>query len=428
MKIILAIVIFSLIILFHELGHFLLAKKNGITVTEFSLGMGPRLFSIEKGGTKYSVKIFPLGGSCMMLGEDTEEEELPGCFHAASVWGKISVIVAGPIFNFLLAFVLAVVIVGVIGYNPALVLQVEEGSAVEQAGLQEGDLITEFNGYSIDLGKDLYVYTYINGLQEDRVTLKYKRDGKEYEISYLPDTDSRYLLGFNRTDVNSLQVESLIPGMPMEEVGMQPGDVITGINGITLADGNAYQDYLQEHPLDNTPVEILYERDGVEYETVITPEEYKTLRMGFSYNIGNVKTHGLNILKYGAVEVKYMIRTTLLSLKQLFTGKLDMSELSGPVGVVDAIGDTYEKSRKEGALMVWMNMLNMAVMLSANLGIMNLLPFPALDGGRLIFLIIEAIRRKPTNRQIEGMVHFVGFVLLMLLMVLVLYQDVMKLF
>lgn len=150
--------------------------------------------------------------------------------------------------------------------------------------------------------------------------------------------------------------------------------------------------------------------------------------MGFSYNIGNVKTHGLNILKYGAVEVKYMIRTTLLSLKQLFTGKLDMSELSGPVGVVDAIGDTYEKSRKEGALMVWMNMLNMAVMLSANLGIMNLLPFPALDGGRLIFLIIEAIRRKPTNRQIEGMVHFVGFVLLMLLMVLVLYQDVMKLF
>lgn len=427
MKIILAVLIFSLIILFHELGHFLLAKKNGITVTEFSLGMGPRLFSVEKGGTRYSLKVFPLGGSCAMLGEDTEEEELPGSFNSASVFGRIAVVAAGPIFNFILAFVLATVIVGVVGYNPALVLSVEEESPAGKAGLREGDTITEFNGCTIDLGKDLYVYIYMNGLNEEPVTLKYRRDGKEYEISYVPDADRRYLLGFNRTDANSLQVESLIPGMPLEQAGVQKGDVLTGINGVELSDGEAYERYIQEHPLDGTPVEIVYRRDGLEYEAVIIPEEYRTPKMGFSYNIGNVKTKGLPVLKYGALEVKYMIRTTIISLKELFIGNLAVSDLSGPVGVVDAIGDAYEQSKEEGTLIVWMNMLNMAVMLSANLGIMNLLPFPALDGGRLVFLLIEAVRRKPANRKIEGMVHFAGFMLLMALMVFVMYQDVRKL-
>ena len=134
------------------------------------------------------------------------------------------------------------------------------------------------------------------------------------------------------------------------------------------------------------------------------------------------------MLKYGTLEVKYMIRTTLLSLKQLVTGGLGFKDLSGPVGVVDAIGNTYEESKSEGALMLWMNMLNMAVLLSANLGVMNLLPLPALDGGRLVFLIVEAIRRKPINREVEGMVHFAGLMLLMALMVVVMYNDILKIF
>ena len=105
-----------------------------------------------------------------------------------------------------------------------------------------------------------------------------------------------------------------------------------------------------------------------------------------------------------------------------------MKDLSGPVGVVDAIGDTYEQSKSEGTLMIWMNMLNMAVLLSANLGVMNLLPLPALDGGRLVFLVAEAIRRKPVNRQVEGMIHFAGLMLLMALMVVVMYNDILKIF
>ena len=193
-------------------------------------------------------------------------------------------------------------------------------------------------------------------------------------------------------------------------------------------DGAAYEKYLEKHPLSDQPVTITYERNGLEYEVEITPREYRTPVTGFGYNTYSEKTSGFNVLKYGAVEVKYMIRTTILSLKELVSGHLGMKDLSGPVGVVDAIGDTYEQSRNEGTLMIWMNMLNMAVLLSANLGVMNLLPIPALDGGRLVFLLAEAIRRKPVNRQIEGMVHFAGLMLLMALMVVVMYNDILKIF
>ena len=429
MKILIAIIIFSAIILFHEFGHFLFAKLNGISVTEFSLGMGPRLWSFQKGETRYSLKLLPLGGSCAMVGEDTDEEDIPGSFNSAPVWGRISVVAAGPIFNFILAFVLAVIIVGFVGYDPAEILEVDKTSAAAGAGIQTGDVITEYNGYHVDLAKDLYVYMYLNELKEgDTVSLKVLRDGKTESITYIPDVSVRYLLGFNRSDASSMTVQSLIDGMPLQEAGLQPGDTITAINGVEISDGGAYDAYLAEHPLSDEPVEITYDRDGLDYTATITPKEYRTPQLGFSYNLGYTKTSGLQVFKYGALEIKYMIRTTLLSLKELVTGQLGFQNLSGPVGVVDAIGTTYEESKSEGALMLWMNMLNMAVLLSANLGVMNLLPLPALDGGRLVFLVIEAIRRKPINREIEGKIHFAGLMALMVLMVVVMYNDILKIF
>lgn len=427
MKILIAILIFSVVILIHELGHFLLAKKNGIVVTEFSLGMGPRLISTVKNGTRYSVKAFPLGGSCAMLGEDMQDER-PGTFHSASVWGRISVVAAGPLFNFFLAFIVAVIIVAGVGYDPAEIQEVTTDSAAEKAGLQEGDIITEYNGYHIDLARDLYVYTFLNDLTEEEVTIQVDRDGEKHEIVFKPDVNIRYLLGFNRASAETLEVASLIEGMPLEKAGVKPGDVITSINGVELPDGEAYQKYIEKHPLTNEKTQITYMRDGLTYEAEIIPEEYRTPQLGFSYNLGYQKVEGLSVLKYSMLEVKYLVRTTVLSLKELLSGSLGVSDLSGPVGVVDAIGDTYEQSKSEGAWMVWMNMLNMVVLLSANLGVMNLLPLPALDGGRLVFLILEAIRRKPVNREVEGMIHFAGLMLLMAMMVVVMYNDILKIF
>lgn len=163
MKILIAAIVFSVIVLFHELGHFLLAKKNGITVIEFSLGMGPRLLSTERGGTRYSLKLFPIGGSCMMAGED-DDDTSEGSFNNASVWARISVVAAGPVFNFILAFVFAMIITSVMGYDPPKVLQVTEGSPAWEAGLREGDVITEFQGKNIVIGRDLDSYMTLHGL------------------------------------------------------------------------------------------------------------------------------------------------------------------------------------------------------------------------------------------------------------------------
>lgn len=427
MKIIIAVIIFSAIILFHELGHFLLAKKNHVTVTEFSLGMGPRLLSTVRGETRYSLKLLPIGGSCMMLGED-EDKDIPGSFNAASPWARMAIIAAGPVFNFIMAFLLAVIIVGCIGYVPAEVMDVEENSPAAEAGLREGDIITEFDGYQVDIGNDIYTYTALNELEQKPTTIEFERDGEIHSITYTPDVLTRYLLGFNRVSTDSMEVGSLIEGMPLEESGIQQGDVITEINGVAVPDGEAYNQYIEEHPLGDEPVKLTYVRHGKTFETTVTPKQYDSVKMGFSYNLGCVKTSGLNVIKYAAVEVKYWIRTTVHSIAMLVRGQFGIKDLTGPVGVVDVISDTYEQSRSEGTLMVWMNMLNLAILLSANLGVMNLLPFPALDGGRLIFLVFEAIFRRPVNRNVESMIHFAGLMLLMLLMAVVMYNDVMRIF
>ena len=430
MKIIFAILIFSIIILFHELGHFLFAKRAGIRVNEFCIGLGPTLVGFTKGETKYSIKLLPFGGACMMEGEDGDSKA-EDSFQSKSVGARISVVAAGPVFNFIMAFVCALILVACTGYDRPVISGVMDGYPAQEAGMKEGDVITSYQGYHVDLGKDIYVYSYMNELKEgDTVRLTVKRDGEKKEISYQSDTNVRYLLGcnFKGDDTTAMTVESVMEGMPLDDAGVKEGDVITSINGVKIGNAQDYQDYIKENPLTGDPVELTYTRDGLEYHASITPKEYRTADSGFTYNIYCQKAKGLDVIRYGAVEVKYMIRTTVLSLKELCTGKLGVKDLSGPVGVVDAIGTTYEQSKSEGTVMLWMNMLNMAVLLSANLGVMNLLPFPALDGGRLVFLVVEAVRRKPINRQIEGMVHFAGLMLLMVLMVVVMYNDIVRIF
>ena len=341
MNIVWALILFSLIILFHEFGHFLLAKKNGVTVVEFSLGMGPRLLSKEWHGTRYSLKILPFGGSCMMLGED-EEESGEGSFGSKSVWARISVIAAGPIFNFILAFLLSLIIVGLYGFDPAVIRSVEDGSPAQEAGLHEGDVVTKMNGKHIYLARE--VSNYISLHQGDAVTLTYERDGEKNTVHIVPEEDED---GYYRMGV--------------------------GISGV--------------------------------------------------YVKGNV----LQVIKYSACEVRYWIDLSIESVRMLVTGKAGIKDLSGPVGVVSMIGETYTESAKVSMMAVVVNMLNMAIFLSATLGVMNLLPLPALDGGRLVFLILEAIRGRRINPDKEAMVHFVGLMALMVLMVVVMYNDVTRL-
>ena len=426
MKILIALLVFSVIVLFHELGHFLLAKRNGIAVTEFSLGMGPRLLSTEKGGTRYSLKLFPIGGSCMMVGED-EDDDSEGSFNNASVWARISVVAAGPIFNFILAFVFAMIITSVVGYDPARVLQVTEGSPAAQAGLKEGDIIKEFQGRHISIGRDLDSYMTLHGLKDEEISLTYERDGKKHDIQFQANSESRYMLGFTYLSEGTPEITQVMLNSAMAKAGVMPGDIIREINGTAVADSQELQAYLQEHPLDGTEITLGIERDGKVETISAIPQMTKHVDSGFIYNIYREKTNFLGVMKYSAVEVRYWVSTTVESLMMLIKGQFSVNDLSGPVGIIDVIGDSYEEAKSEGAMMVWMQMLYWAILLSANLGVMNLLPIPALDGGRLVFLLIESVRKKRLNPNVEGMIHFAGFVLLMMLMVFVMFNDFRRL-
>lgn len=428
MSILIAVLILGVVIIVHEFGHFILAKTNGIVVEEFSVGMGPRLLSVVKGGTRYSLKLIPFGGSCMMRGEDGEDTE-EGSFNSRSVWRRISVIVAGPLFNFVLAFFGAMIIISIIGYDPPEVLQVAEGSPEERAGLQAGDVITEFNGKNIYLGRDLDTYLMLEGMPEEEITVKVERDGKEHAISYTSQKQFRYMLGFTYYETEEQpQVATLSLGGVLEKAGLQVGDYIYAINGQQVKTGIELKKYFDEHPLGEDAITLTYLRDGLEYDVEVTPEATDYVERGFVYNLGRVKPNPLGVLKYSALEVRYWINTTLQSFKMLFTGKIGLDSLSGPVGVVNVIGDAYEESKSEGSLITWMTMLNLLIFISANLGVANLLPLPALDGGRLVFLLIEAVRGKPVKREVEGMVHFAGLLLLMGLLLVVTFRDIRNLF
>lgn len=428
MSIILAILIFSVLVLFHEFGHFLFAKLSHITVLEFSLGMGPRLFSFEKGGTKYSLKLLPLGGSCMMEGED-EDNDNPGSFNNAPIAGRIATVAAGPVFNFILAFVVSMIVVGMTGYSLPVVSSLEAGSAAEMAGLKEGDQITSFDGYGTSIADELYTYLALEGLDGSPVTVEYVRDGEKGSLTYTPDSEEKYMLGFSYyNDESEAKIGSVTLDGAMYKAGLQAGDVICEINGTVINSGKELQDYMDAYEMDGSEMKISYIRGDKVKSVSVAPTVMTYARLGFNYLSDYEKAGFGEMIRYGFSEMKYWVKTTILSLKMLITGKVSVNELSGPVGIVSTIDSTYEESKSYGLTAMVATMLNMMILLSANLGVMNLLPIPALDGGRLVFLIIEAIRRKPIDREIEGKIHFAGFALLMMLILYVSVHDVMKLF
>ena len=426
LNILAAVLLFGFIVLVHEFGHFLLAKCSGIGVVEFSVGMGPRIFSVEKGETRYSIKALPFGGSCMMVGEDGEEDG-PGSFGHASVWGRISVVAAGPIFNSILAFVFALVITSVMGYDPPKVLSVEENSPAEEAGLQVGDIITSFQGKPISIGRDISLYESLYGMQQDQIKMTVKRDGKKIDLNFKAASEKKYMLGFSYVPDGKPEITEVFVDGAMMKVGVLAGDVITAVDGTKVSTGEELQTYLGEHPLGENAVTITVSRDGKEKEFTVQPTVRTQVSTGFVYNLYREKTNFFGVLKYSAVEVRYWISSTIDSLGLLIKGTVRVNDLSGPVGIVDAIGSSVEEAKSEGTVVMWMQMFYWAILLSANLGVMNLLPLPALDGGRLVFLLIEAVTKKKVNPNIEGMIHFAGFVLLMALMVFVFMNDIKRL-
>lgn len=434
MSIVFAVIIFGLLVFIHEFGHFIIAKKNGVRVVEFSIGMGPTLFSFGKGETKYSLKLLPFGGACQMLGkelagEEDSEMDMEKSFESKSVWSRMAIIFAGPLFNFVLAFVLALVVIGYAGYDPAVVTYVDEGSAAEEAGLKKGDIILEYDGAGIDLGREIYLEQYINGVTDKEIAIVYERGGKEYTTALKPQYIEKYMMGIQYLNAEGVPIEisEVVADGPCEAAGVKAGDKIKSINGVDIPDIEAFNAYLAENPLSSETIKLVLDRNGEEIEADVTPSiGLKGYDTGFVYNTARYDASGLETIKYAFVEVKYQIETVFKSLGMLFTGELGVNDFTGPVGIVDAIDSVYEGSQEDGAWYVFLNLANFTILLSANLGVMNLLPIPGLDGGRLVFLIIEAVRGKPVKH--EEYINVAGMLLIMLFAVYILFKDIITLF
>ena len=332
LTIVIAILIFGMLIILHELGHFVAAKRAGIQVNEFWIGMGPAILRKSWRGTDYCLRILPIGGAVVMEGEDAESDH-PGSFARAPLWRRIVVVTAGPLMNLLIGFVIVFCLYLPTEYSYTAQLS-GFAQGLDTQGLQVGDTIVEIDDYSIYLNSDVsYALSRGDGVYDIVV----KRDGEKVELS----------------DVN------LTP------------QVFEG------------------------ETEARYGLDFTSREATIWTKLHDSF--------------------FTSVDYARMIWS---SLGDLITGRVGMDQLSGPVGVSVALGQTARQS----LLSMWM----LVAFISINLGIMNILPLPALDGGRLLFLLIELVRGKPVPPKYEGLVHGAGLALLMVLMVYVTFQDIVR--
>jgi len=360
LSILIAILVFSVVVIVHELGHFFAARASGVLVEEFAIGMGPKLFSVTRGETVYSLRAFPIGGSCRMLGEDADNQD-ERSFNSKSIPKRFAILGGGVVMNFLLAFLLYVAYTSANPFNVPVVREVADNTPAQTAGLQVGDRIIRANGQKINIHEDYSLA--VNDQAGDPIILEILRNGETRTLSVTPainEAGTRYLIG-----------------------------ITWGARlGLFYHDKELAEDILSYYP-----------RAGVG-ETLATAY-YNTI---------------------------YAIRITFHGLAKLFTFQAKMDDFSGPIGIVVMVDDIQTQSVEVGGiwLAVW-NMIRFAALLSANLGLFNLLPIPALDGARIVFLTIEGIRRKPVPPEKEGMVHFIGFVLLMILAVFIAYNDIVKL-
>ncbi len=355
MKILMGILILAVIVFVHEMGHFLIARLNGIEVVEFAVGFGPKLFGWKtKAGTKVNVRLIMLGAACVFDDLDAIDERDDGSiaslianssFRKANVWSRIATVIAGPAFNLLLAFVFGLFVMNYVDIPSTKVMHVNPEGAAYEAGMRDGDTIISVNG------SRCYLY---------------------------PEVSTAVELGYGR------------------------------------------------------PLTIVYEHEGSKIKKEIVPkmnEEYGRFMIGVEFGGDEQTERGpLLIARDSFFYVRYMVKMTFSSIRMLFSGQAGVSDLAGPVGAVEIVGDEYESAKESGMLAVVVSMLNIALLLSANIGIVNLFPIPAFDGGKLLFLIYEAIRGKPASSKVEGTIQLVGVGLLLILFVVIMYNDITRLF
>ena len=434
LSILAALGLFLFIIFIHELGHFLAAKWSKIRVSEFAIGMGPKIFSWGKGETKYSLRAIPLGGFCSMAEDEEADEADPRAFRNKPVHKRFITIAAGAIFNILLGFILMATFVTIDSapnmgaletpINTNRIAGFRDWANSDYDGLQEGDRITHVNGTRIFTANDIVLAAMRHG-EENEQTFRIVRDGRSAEIELMFGQESITTMEWIGDDNSE---------------GFMQGDQITRVNNRRFTDVESFDSLISEHFAQNiddgvqtseNPLVIRVARgeDVLDLElTTFVGRHMVEFEIGepiylpprLDFYVGGQGKNPWTISREATGQTVSMVRWIYVSLIDLVTGNVASDEIAGPVGVID---QTAQAARMGGGMLLfWMGIL------SINLGVINLLPIPALDGARLVFLGIEGIRRKPIKPEREGVVHLVGFVILIGLILLLTFNDIIRIF
>ena len=411
------ILIFGTLVFFHELGHLILAQRAGILCREFAIGFGPKIFSFKKNETVYTIRLLPIGGFVRMAGEDPEMIEVKPGYTVGLLFNKEDKVEK-------------IIINQKEKYPDALVIEVEQADLEHQmriTGYEQGNedhlvsfSVSETSFFIVD-GEEVQVAPYNRQFHSKTVWQRIKAIAAGPIMNFILAYVILVLLGLMQGVPSDEPVlGKLIDNGRAAEAGLKEGDHIQTINGEKMSSWTDIVNTVQKNP--EKELKIVLMRDNVKLTKYVTPEAVKsgdkTVGRFGAYN--PVQKGIITSISYGATETVTVAQNIVTSLGKLVTGQFSIDMLAGPVGIYDMT----DQVAKTGLV----NLLKLAAFLSINLGIVNLLPIPALDGGRLLFLFIEAIRGKPINREKEAFVVFVGVAFLMLLMLVVTWNDIQRLF
>ena len=404
------IILLGFLIFIHELGHFLVAKLCKVKVNEFALGFGPVLFSKQGKETKYQIRAIPLGGFVSMEGEETRSESA-GAFNKVCIPKRIAIVAAGGLVNIIFALIVYMGLQTYMGNN--VTTQVDtctSGYAAENIGIQSGDKIVRINGKKVKKQADINkIVTESNG---EELTLQIKRNGQILEYKTSPTTVEYNSTGIYLESENSTKIQGFDSTQSVQKQGLEIGDTIVSVNGINVENSSTKLSEILQEDLKNESLNFIVKRNNKEVAIDVTPIKQKKYLLGVK-----LKTADSNFLTrtyYAFLNTGDFAFSIVDNIKMLFTGKVSTNDLMGPVGISSVVAKT-------NGLQEFIYIL---ALISLSLGVTNLLPFPPLDGGKIVLLLIEAIRRKPLDEKYEVGIQMLGFGLMIILSVYVTFNDI----
>jgi regulator of sigma E protease len=419
--------VLGVLVFVHELGHFLMARRHGVRVLTFSLGFGPKVLRVVRDGTEYCISAIPLGGYVKMAGE-TPDDPRSGAsdeFLSKSKWQRFQVLIMGPVMN----IVLALVVMTAVLYHGAPVPAYEEqaprvgtvlaGTPAEKAGIRAGDLIVSVADQPVDTWQRFFLQ--VMPRAEREVPIVIEREGQRQTLRVVPAAQTKFEMG----DIGVLpemhpQVRAITPGGVADKAGLRAGDVVLGVKGHEITRDRPLVRIINENP--NVPLAFSVRRDGQVREIVATPAlDGEVGRIGVTLSPFEERVIEPTLLQAAGMSVRQNLEWSTLifqAIGGLVRGHTSPRQLLGPVAIGQLAGDAAQVG--------WIALFGLMAMISLNLGIINLLPIPVLDGGHIFIMALEGVARRDFSMKMKEKMLLAGFVVIMALMVTVIYNDLMR--